>query len=98
MRRLCDLYGEIENAGKAIGVKQTIKAVQKGLCKCVYIARDADRTIIKDLEELCGGMGVPLKYADSMKQLGKACGIEVGASAAGILKIKDSKDTGEGGE
>ena len=37
MRRLCDLYGEIENAGKAIGVKQTIKAVQKGLASAFIL-------------------------------------------------------------
>lgn len=92
------MYPELEGADKAVGIKQTMKAVQKGLCKQVFIARDADRAIVKGLEELCESMQVPLKYIDSMKQLGKACGIEVGASAAGILKKEGNEDTGKGGE
>ena len=29
---------------------------------------------------------VPVKYVDSMKKLGKACGIDVGAAAVAIIK------------
>lgn len=91
--RLCSLYEELENADKTVGVKQTAKAAQKDLLECVYLAMDADKRIIRELEETCKIKNIPLKYAESMKQLGKACGIEVGASAAGILKSAEKNKT-----
>jgi large subunit ribosomal protein L7A len=32
------------------------------------------------------GLNVPILYVDSMKKLGKACGIEVGASTVAIIR------------
>ena len=34
---------------------------------------------------LCKQKGVPVTYVDSMKMLGKACGIEVGAAVAAVV-------------
>ena len=33
-------------------------------------------------------MNVPITYVDSMKKLGKACGIEVGAATVAIITLK----------
>lgn len=73
---------------RTVGVKQTTKAVQKGVAEVVYIARDAERAIIADLLDLCRQRGVPLKEVDAMAGLGRACGIEVGAAAAAVLKTQ----------
>ena len=66
-----------------VGVKQTAKAVEKGTAKLVFIAADAD---IRPLLESCEAAGVKVITADSMHELGKACGIHVGAAAAAVLK------------
>lgn len=76
----------LKNGNRAIGIKQTQKAVENDAAKLVFIAKDADEKITGRLKELCLSKGVALEYADTMKQLGKAVGIDVGASAACLLK------------
>lgn len=75
----------LKNSNKAIGIKQTLKAVENNTAKVVFIARDADEKVTAPLKDLCMGNSIEIVYADTMKQLGKACGIEVGASAVCIL-------------
>ena len=75
-----------KSGNKAIGIKQSIKAVENKTAKVVYIARDADEKITGSLKELCLVNSIETIYFDTMKQLGKACGIEVGASAACTLE------------
>lgn len=76
----------LKGGSKAIGIKQTLKAVEGNTAKAVFIARDADDKIVASLKELCLSKAVELEYVETMKQLGKACGIEVGASAVCLLK------------
>ncbi len=76
----------LKNGSKAIGIKQTLKAVENDTAKVVFIAMDADEKITGSLKELCLSNNVTLEYVDTMKQLGKAVGIEVGASAVCLLK------------
>ncbi len=75
-----------EAAKRIVGVKQTEKAVTKEIAKKVYIACDADERIIGKLRELCMEKNVKVVEAESMDELGKACGISVKAAAAAILK------------
>lgn len=77
---------ELKKSKKAIGIKQTLKAVENDTAKMVFIAKDADEKVIGTLKALCLEKAVELEYADTMKQLGKAVGIEVGASAVCLLK------------
>ncbi|MGE5573461.1 MAG: ribosomal L7Ae/L30e/S12e/Gadd45 family protein [Bacteroidota bacterium] len=70
---------------KAVGTKQTIKALERGEAKVIYLARDAEEKVIKNVMELCKANGVQIIHVDTMAQLGKACGIEVGAASAAIL-------------
>lgn len=76
----------LKNGSKAIGIKQTLKAVENDTAKVVFIAMDADEKVTGSLKELCLSHDVALEYVDTMKQLGKAVGIEVGASAVCLLK------------
>ena len=56
------------------------------LNKRQFIAADADIRISRPLLESCEAAGVKVITADSMHELGKACGIHVGAAAAAVLK------------
>lgn len=68
-----------------IGTKQTIKMVEAGKAETVFIAEDADPRITLKLVNLCQKLGVSVVHVDSMKKLGKACGIDVGAATAASL-------------
>ncbi len=76
----------LKSGKKNVGVKQTLKAVENGIAECVFIARDAEPKVITSLKELCQQQSVDIVYVDNMKQLGKACGIEVDAAAACLLR------------
>ena len=68
-----------------IGTKQTIKMVEAGKAETVFVAEDADPRITSKIVNLCNKLGVSVVYVDSMKKLGKACGIDVGAATAASL-------------
>lgn len=70
---------------KTIGTKQTLKAVEKGLARIVYLAKDAEPHVTRNLVQLCQEKGIEIVYVDTMVALGKACGIEVGAASAAIV-------------
>lgn len=65
-----------------IGTKQTMKAVEHGEAAEVFVAEDADPRMVNRIVLLCGQRGVKLTYVDTMRNLGKACGIGVGAAMA----------------
>ncbi len=69
-----------------IGTKQTLKALDDGIVSEVIIAKDAEYRVIYKVEALAKTNDIPLVYVDSMKKLGKACGIEVGAATVALRK------------
>ncbi|MDD2421143.1 MAG: ribosomal L7Ae/L30e/S12e/Gadd45 family protein [Heliobacteriaceae bacterium] len=69
---------------RMVGTKQSLKAVEKGQAKAVYIARDADPHVIDPLMKLCEQKQVPVIMVDSMEMLGRLCAIKVGAASAAI--------------
>jgi large subunit ribosomal protein L7A len=79
--------GTLKDAKKAVGAKQAAKAVEKGQASLVFLAEDADSRVIAPLREACARAGVRVEMAPSMGDLGKACGIEVGAAAVAVIKV-----------
>jgi large subunit ribosomal protein L7A len=79
-------YEKVLQAKKfVIGTKQTVKALKEGLVQSLIIAEDADPRITAAAINEAKLHDVPVQYVDSMKKLGKACGIEVGASTVAII-------------
>ncbi|WP_232699788.1 50S ribosomal protein L7ae-like protein [Brevibacillus daliensis] len=80
-------YEKVEWAKElTIGINQTTKVVEHDQAMEVFLAKDADKRLIQKIALLCKEKGVPINYVDSMKRLGKACGIQVGAAACAIKK------------
>lgn len=75
----------LKSSRKTIGTKQTMKAVEKGIVSCVFIAADAEKKVVLPLTELCSVKGIPIEEVDSMRMLGDACEIDVGTASAAIL-------------
>ncbi|WP_010285029.1 50S ribosomal protein L7ae-like protein [Bacillus timonensis] len=79
-------YEKVSQAKKIIiGTKQTVKAIQTDIVLEVVVASDADRRVINKVLHLAEERKIPISKVDSMKKLGKACGIEVGASTVAII-------------
>ncbi len=69
-----------------VGLKQTKKAVQAKRAQIVFIAEDADRFVAAPLEELCRKNSVEVVFVSTMKELAKACHVEVPTATAAIVK------------
>lgn len=71
---------------KIVGTKQTIKALEELQVSEIIVAADADPKVIHKVMALAEKQGVPFLKVDSMKKLGKACGIDVSAATVAIKK------------
>jgi large subunit ribosomal protein L7A len=69
-----------------IGTKQTVKALKRHSVKEIVVAEDADPQLTANVIHLAREQGAEVSMVESMKKLGKACGIEVGAAAVAIIK------------
>jgi large subunit ribosomal protein L7A len=79
-------YEKVCQATKiVIGTKQTVKALKDGTASELIIASDAEAKVTAAVVKLAQEVNIPIIYVDSMKKLGKACGIEVGASTVAII-------------
>lgn len=76
---------EIKDQPRVIGTKQVNKFIAKGQVNKVFLARDAEPHIIEPIKELCHQKNITVVMVDTMEDLGKACGIEVGSAAVAIV-------------
>ena len=80
------MLSELRNSPKVVGVRQLRKAVGRGEVCRVFLADDADPAVTEPIERLAREQEIPVTRVPAMRELGQACGISVGASAAGLLK------------
>ncbi|MGI5901625.1 MAG: ribosomal L7Ae/L30e/S12e/Gadd45 family protein [Desulfitobacteriia bacterium] len=82
------LDDSIKKAAKiVVGLKQTLRALENDEVQRIYFAKDADALLIKPVLELANSKQVEIYEVQSMSELGRACGIKVGASVAAILEF-----------
>ncbi|AIE58636.1 50S ribosomal protein L7ae-like protein [Bacillus methanolicus] len=80
-------YEKVSQARNIIvGTKQAVKALKSGIVMELVIADDADPNVTAKVIDVAKEMNVPITRVDSMKKLGKACGIEVGAATVAIIR------------
>lgn len=80
-------YEKVIKARKyVVGIKQTVKALESGMVTEVLIAKDVNQHLTSKVVTIAEKHQVPLSYVDSTKMLGKACGIEVGASTVALIR------------
>ncbi|QEK11161.1 50S ribosomal protein L7ae-like protein [Crassaminicella thermophila] len=78
---------QLKNQKKlVVGTKQALRAVKEDRVQTLFIAKDAEKYVTRNVEEEAKARNVQIVYAESMKKLGKACGINIGAATAAILK------------
>ncbi|MFD1708456.1 50S ribosomal protein L7ae-like protein [Siminovitchia sediminis] len=75
----------LQDANVVIGTKQTVRALKSGDAKQVFIAEDAEPRVTGNVIQTAQSLDIPVTKVDSMKKLGRACGIDVGAAAVAII-------------
>ena len=81
----CGDLSEITGKKLVVGAKQLRKALASGAANKVYLAKNADPAITEPIEAMCREREVPFFWVRTMAELGKACGIQVGAAAAAAV-------------
>ena len=76
---------EIALCHKVVGIKQSGRALREGRVRKVFLACDADPMVLTSIEALCTERSVPVEKEATMRELGQAAGIAVGASVIALL-------------
>ena len=79
------ILSEITGHRMVVGTNQLRKALERGQASRVYLAGNADPAITEPIELMCQEYHIECAWVPSMLDLGKACGIEVGAAAAAAV-------------
>ena len=81
------MYDELKNAeNKVVGLKKLLRGLDADDVSAVYIADDAEEHIKERILEAIGEQDIHVVYVESMRELGRQCGIEVSAACAAIIK------------
>jgi large subunit ribosomal protein L7A len=70
---------------KVVGIKQTRKAIRENKAELVYLAEDVDGHLFDEIKKACKENNVEICYVKTMKELGKACAIDIKAASAALI-------------
>ncbi len=79
----------MEPEKRVVGVKQSRKAIREGRACRVHLACDADPALTEPIAAECAAAGIPVETGQTMAQLGRSCGIAVGATVAAELILPE---------
>lgn len=79
---------ELRSMEKVVGAKQSRRAIREGRARQVFLAVDADPALTAPLQEQCRRQAVPVLARYTMRELGQAAGIQVGAAVITLLQNK----------
>lgn len=71
---------------RVVGTKQVLHAVREGRAARVFLCKDADDFIYRQVEAACEEHRVPITAMESMEKLGKLCLVGVKTATAALLK------------
>lgn len=75
------------------GANEVTKAVERGEAKLVIMAKDVSpEEILAHMPYLCEEKNIPYSYVPSKEELGRAAGLQVGASVVAIVNEGEGKD------
>lgn len=80
----------LDRGNLIVGARQSMKALVKGKVTEVYMADDSDEFIRKEFIRECRAREIKITHYISMVELGRDCGIEIGAAVACSIKDVDA--------
>ena len=73
-------------AKKAVGSKEVLRALKAGEAARVYVASATDMFLYQKVVRAAEEAGLRPGMGPTGKELGKACGLQIGCAAAAMLK------------
>ena len=80
-----EMLTELSTSQKVVGIRQVKRAVEGGKALAVWLASDADPQLLEPIAALCAERGIPTRTGETMKALGMACALPVGAAVAATV-------------
>ena len=77
---------KLNGDNKVVGSKETLQAINSGKAERIYVANDIDENIKNSLIDAARNSNINIELVDSKMKLGRACGIDVAAASAALLK------------
>lgn len=75
------------------GTNETTKAIERGIAKLIYIAKDVDPPeIVAHLPLLSQEKEIPHVYVPTKRDIGQACGLEVPSASVAIVDSGEATD------
>ena len=81
----CGSLPDLSKERLVVGAKQLRKALKNGRAQRVFLAENADPSLTEPIAAECEDKQIEFIWVASMADLGRACGIEVGAAAAATV-------------
>ena len=75
----------LNGSSKVVGSKQVLKGISEGTLRCVIVASDADAELKKKIVAEASKHRLTVYYVPSKRRLGEEAGVDVAASAIGLL-------------
>jgi large subunit ribosomal protein L7A len=76
----------LKENSKVIGMKQTLRALEKEEVSVLYVAKDAQSKVTLRALELAESQQISIVYVDTMEELGSVCDVEVKTATAALIK------------
>ena len=79
------MLDELRSGNRVVGAKQSRRVILNGAARRVFLASDAAPAVTAPLLRLCREAAVPVCTDGTMRELGQAAGIRVGAAVVTLL-------------
>jgi len=80
------MLSKLNANNKIVGAKQVKRVLNSHDVEAVFIAKDADNKVTDEIARICNEKQIQVIFVENMRQLGDACGIDVNAATAALLK------------
>jgi large subunit ribosomal protein L7A len=75
-----------QTRSRVVGTKEVRKHLERGEVARLFVAEDAEQRVTAQLLQEAERRGVAVERVPTMAELGRACGIQVGAASAALLR------------
>ncbi|PKM94951.1 MAG: 50S ribosomal protein L7ae-like protein [Firmicutes bacterium HGW-Firmicutes-1] len=76
---------DLQKGPKVVGTKQTLRVLENGTAKVLYVAKNAQKQVTLRVIEIAESKNIPIVYIETMEELAQACDVEVKTATAALI-------------